>query len=144
MGIFSFVAGTPITIWRLGTLPLLNGEKIVLRILPELQRRSSLAALGFTEENQSALLTLLEKARGMVVITGPTNSGKTTTLYACLKQLAAQGQLVYTIEDPIEAVLPEVQQMQVNALSGFSFAAGLRGMLAQRSGRDRGGRIARC
>lgn len=114
---------------RLGTLPLLNGEKIVLRILPELQRRSSLAALGFTEENQSALLTLLEKARGMVLITGPTNSGKTTTLYACLKQLAAQGQLVYTIEDPIEAVLPEVQQMQVNALSGFSFAAGLRGML---------------
>lgn len=101
----------------------------MLRILPELQRRSSLAALGFTEENQSALLTLLEKARGMVVITGPTNSGKTTTLYACLKQLAAQGQLVYTIEDPIEAVLPEVQQMQVNALSGFSFAAGLRGML---------------
>ena len=60
----------------------------------------------------------------MVLITGPTNSGKTTTLYACLKQLAAQGQLVYTIEDPIEAVLPEVQQMQVNALSGFSLQQG--------------------
>ena len=102
---------------RLGTLPLLNGEKIVLRILPELQRRSSLAALGFTEENQSALLTLLEKARGMVVITGPTNSGKTTTLYACLKQLAAQG---------------------------FFFCSRAARYAAQRSGRDRGGRIARC
>ena len=114
---------------RLGTLPLLDGEKVVLRILPEMQRRSSLGALGFTADNAAALQALLAQEHGLVLITGPTNSGKTTTLYACLKQLAAQGKLVYTIEDPIEAVLPEVQQMQVNALSGFTFAAGLRGIL---------------
>ncbi|MEE0511376.1 MAG: ATPase, T2SS/T4P/T4SS family [Peptococcaceae bacterium] len=114
---------------RLGTLPLLDGEKIVLRILPEQQRRTSLAALGYSEDHAAKLTGLLRQARGLVLITGPTNSGKTTTLYACLRQLSNQGALVYTIEDPVEAVLPEVQQMQVNARSGFDFAAGLRGIL---------------
>lgn len=114
---------------RLGTLPLLDGEKVVLRILPEHQRRSSLAELGFSDANAAHLLRLLHQAKGLFLITGPTNSGKTTTLYACLRQLSAQGRLVYTIEDPVEAVLPEVQQMQVNLRSGFSFAAGLRGIL---------------
>lgn len=114
---------------RLSTLPLFPGEKVVLRILPEKQRKGTLAALGFSEKNATVLGEVLTRARGMVLITGPTNSGKTTTLYACLKQLATQGLLVYTIEDPIEAVLPEVQQMQVNARSGFTFAEGLRGIL---------------
>lgn len=114
---------------RLGTLPLLEGEKIVLRILPEQQRRKSLSVLGFSDANAARLLRLLHQAKGLFLITGPTNSGKTTTLYACLRQLSAQGRLVYTIEDPVEAVLPEVQQMQVNLRSGFSFAAGLRGIL---------------
>lgn len=114
---------------RLGTLPLYSGEKVVLRILPEAQRRTSLAALGFGEEDSENLLRVLTHERGLVLITGPTNSGKTTTLYACLKHLGAQGELVYSIEDPIEAVLGEVQQMQVNVRSGFTFAAGLRGIL---------------
>lgn len=114
---------------RLGTLPLLDGEKVVLRILPERQRRSSLAELGYSSEHASQLLSALTEDKGLVLITGPTNSGKTTTLYACLKHLSERGQLVYTIEDPIEAVLPDVQQMQVNVRSGFDFAAGLRGIL---------------
>lgn len=114
---------------RLGTLPLLDGEKVVLRILPERQRRSSLAELGYSPEHAAQLLAALTQDKGLVLITGPTNSGKTTTLYACLKHLSEGGQLVYTIEDPIEAVLPEVQQMQVNVRSGFDFAAGLRGIL---------------
>lgn len=115
---------------RLGTLPLYDGEKIVLRILPEAQRRGSLEALDFTTAYAAKMSAFLTGgARGLVLITGPTNSGKTTTLYACLSQISAAGRLVYTIEDPIEAVLPEVQQMQVNARSGFSFAVGLRGIL---------------
>lgn len=114
---------------RLGTLPLLDGEKVVLRILPEHQRRSSLAELRYSSEHASQLLATLTQDKGLILITGPTNSGKTTTLYACLKHLSENGQLVYTIEDPIEAVLPEVQQMQVNVRSGFDFAAGLRGIL---------------
>lgn len=115
---------------RLGTLPLRDGERIALRILPAAQRRETLRSLGFTAQDASWLESILTTGdRGLVLITGPTNSGKTTTLYACLKQLSAQTQMVYTIEDPVEAVLPDVQQMQVNEQSGFSFAKGLRGIL---------------
>ena len=114
---------------RLGTLPLLNGEKIVMRVLPEQQRLTTFTALGFDASQVVTLKAILKKRQGLVLITGPTNSGKTTTLYACLQALAQTGALVYTIEDPVEVVLPEVQQMQVNNRSGFSFAAGLRGIL---------------
>lgn len=114
---------------RLGTLPLLDGEKIVIRILPEQQRLQTLDILGFTREQCQTMECLLHQGQGMLLITGPTNSGKTTTLYACLNRLAEEGKLVYTIEDPVEAVLSQVQQSQVNVRSGYSFAEGLRGML---------------
>lgn len=114
---------------RLATLPLFTGEKVVLRVLPEEQRRADWAALGFAPAQAAQLEEVLRARHGLVLITGPTNSGKTTTLYACLKQLGKGGALVYSIEDPIEAVLPEVQQMQVNGRSGFTFATGLRGIL---------------
>lgn len=114
---------------RLATLPLLEGEKIVVRILPVRQRLSRLSELGFLADKEALMRGLLEKRQGLLLITGPTNSGKTTTLYACLGVLAASGALVYTIEDPVEAMLPQVQQSQVNARSGYTFAQGLRGIL---------------
>lgn len=114
---------------RLGTLPLLDGEKIVIRILPEKNRHADLAALGFTSAQKEALVELLTAGQGLLLITGPTNSGKTTTLYACLRLLAQSGKLVYTIEDPVEAVIAGVQQSQVNVRGGYTFVQGLRGML---------------
>lgn len=128
-GHFSLCAGKDRVHLRLGTLPLYHNEKIVMRILPETQRYTSLETLGFSVENAALVRALLSVEQGLFLITGPTNSGKTTTLYACLRQLAQQDAVVYTIEDPIEAVLPEVQQMQVNVRSGFTFAEGLRGIL---------------
>lgn len=114
---------------RLGTLPLLEGEKMVIRILPEQSRYTTLDDLGFMTAQKNALIALLKKRQGLLLITGPTNSGKTTTMYACLEVLAQAGNLVYTIEDPVEAVINGVQQSQVNVLGGYSFAQGLRGML---------------
>lgn len=114
---------------RLGTLPLREGEKIVIRILPEMQQISSLEALGFQTEQMQQLTNVLEKQQGLLLITGPTNSGKTTTLYALLHTLSTKNQMIYTIEDPIEAILPNIEQMQVNNKSGFHFATGLRGIL---------------
>ncbi|MDO4281082.1 MAG: ATPase, T2SS/T4P/T4SS family [Peptococcaceae bacterium] len=114
---------------RLSTLPLHSGEKLVMRILPEAQRFADFSELGLEATQIETMHRLLARQEGLVLITGPTNSGKTTTLYACLRALAAAGALVYTIEDPIEAFIPGVQQMQVNARGDFDFAAGLRGML---------------
>ena len=114
---------------RVGTLPLLDGEKMVIRILPEKNRHANLEALGFAAEQKAALIELLTMGQGLMLITGPTNSGKTTTLYACLRLLAEAGKLVYTIEDPVEAVIARVQQSQVNVRGGYGFAQGLRGML---------------
>lgn len=114
---------------RLGTLPLYDGEKMVLRLLPEKKRLSSLEDLGFNQAQREVLCHQLEKREGLVLLTGPTGSGKTTTLYACLRQLAEAGSVVYTIEDPLEALVDGVEQMQVNEKSGFGFAQGLRGML---------------
>lgn len=114
---------------RLGTLPLREGEKIVIRLLPTQRQHASLAELGFQRDAIEALERVLQQRQGMVLITGPTNSGKTTTLYALLHGLSAANQMIYTIEDPIEAILPRVQQMQVNVKGGFAFATGLRGIL---------------
>ena len=114
---------------RLGTLPLLGGEKIVIRLLPEQNQHANLEKLGFDALQKKALVELLKTRQGLLLITGPTNSGKTTTLYACLGMLAKEGALVYTIEDPVEAMISGVQQSQVNVRGGYSFAQGLRGML---------------
>lgn len=128
-GHFTLSTGEERVHLRLVTLPLYYNEKIVIRILPEHRGEASFEALGFSAENAAHLRALLHVEQGLLLITGPTNSGKTTTLYACLRQLVQQDAMVYSIEDPIEAMVPEVQQMQVNARSGFTFAKGLRGML---------------
>ena len=119
------------TLWqmRAATLPLAQGEKAVIRLLPESQRSRSLTDLGFSAEEAERLLHLIRRPQGLVLLTGPTNSGKTTLLYALLSLLARERRAIYTIEDPIEALLPQVQQMQVNVRAGFTFAAGLRGAL---------------
>ncbi len=114
---------------RLSTMPLYEGEKMVIRVLPEEKRLTELAELGFLKEQEDLVQKVLQKREGLVLFTGPTNSGKTTSLYACLSALAFEGALVYTIEDPIEAVVEGVEQMQVNEKSGLNFARGLRGML---------------
>lgn len=115
--------------FRLATLPLREGEKIVIRVLMEKQRFISLSTLDYLPEEVEALHHYLRNGQGLFLITGPTNSGKTTSLYAMLRYLAEEGKLIYSIEDPIEVVLPQVQQMQVNYKAGFDFAAGLRGIL---------------
>ena len=118
-------------IWqmRAATLPLAAGEKVVIRLLAEEGRTGSLGDLGFSAGQASLLEGLLDRPQGLILLTGPTNSGKTTLLYALLNRLADRRRAIYTIEDPIEAVLPRIQQMQVNIRAGFTFAAGLRGAL---------------
>jgi len=116
---------------RVATSPTIHGEGVVLRILD----RSSLAldfeALGFTSDTRAALMDLLKQPHGIVLVTGPTGSGKTTTLYAALTSLNTQERKVLTIEDPIEYRLAGINQMQVKPTIGLNFATALRSFLRQ-------------
>jgi type II secretory ATPase GspE/PulE/Tfp pilus assembly ATPase PilB-like protein len=113
---------------RISVLPTPAGESVVVRILPN-QMLMSLEELGFRPEDRAILEAIIRKPHGLMFVTGPTGSGKTTTLYACLKTMDAEDRKVITIEDPIEYELEGVIQVQVNAQIGLSFATGLRSML---------------
>ena len=116
---------------RVATLPSLAGEKIVLRLLDHVDAELSLATLGFTSEVIASLQMHLPTTRGLVLVCGPTGSGKTTTLYALLRMLDTDRLNVMSIEDPIEARLPDVTQSAVQESQGFGFAAGVRAILRQ-------------
>ncbi|KKS42659.1 hypothetical protein A3H03_02640 [Candidatus Kuenenbacteria bacterium RIFCSPLOWO2_12_FULL_42_13] len=117
--------------FRVSVIPVFDGEKIVVRLLNESSKILTLEQLGFQDVALSAIKRNIEKPNGMLLVTGPTGSGKTTTLYTVLNLLNKPGVNITTIEDPIEYRLPGVNQSQVNPKIGYTFAAGLRAFLRQ-------------
>ncbi len=116
---------------RVSTVPVAEGERVVLRLLDKDNTLLSMAALGMSSVCQTAFEGLIRESNGMVIVCGPTGSGKTTTLYAALGLLDASRQNILTIEDPIEYRLGDIGQIQVKPKIGLTFAAGLRHILRQ-------------
>ncbi|WP_227814416.1 GspE/PulE family protein [Nitrogeniibacter aestuarii] len=116
---------------RLSTMPTAFGEKLVLRIFNPDVLLKSFGDLGFSREEESRWRRLFEQPNGIILVTGPTGSGKTTTLYSTLKELAKPEINVCTVEDPIEMVYPHLNQMQVQPNIGLDFASGVRTLLRQ-------------
>jgi len=117
--------------FRVSSLPTTHGESIVMRILDQTQLRLGLPELGFDGEDQAQLEKLITSPDGMVLVTGPTGSGKTTTLYSCLNHLNHTDRKIITVEDPVEYQLTGVNQVPVHAEIGMTFATALRAMLRQ-------------
>ena len=117
--------------FRVSTLPTLFGEKIVIRILDPSSARMGIEALGYEPEEKTRLLTAIERPYGMILVTGPTGSGKTVSLYTCLNLLNKPGVNISTAEDPSEINLPGVNQVNVNEKAGLTFAVALRAFLRQ-------------
>jgi type IV pilus assembly protein PilB len=116
---------------RVSSMPTLLGEKLVMRILDKENLRVRLEDLGFREETMTSFRRILEQPHGLVLVTGPTGSGKTTTLYSALDLLRSPEVNILTVEDPVEYQLDLVNQIQVNEGIGFSFARALRSILRQ-------------
>ncbi len=116
---------------RVSILPVFDGEKIVMRLLPETARAYTLEALGIRGETLERIQDNLRKPVGMILITGPTGCGKTTTLYAMMEILNQPGVNISTIEDPVEYRMPRINQTQVNPKIGLTFASGLRSLVRQ-------------
>jgi len=116
---------------RFSCIPTVYGERLVLRLLDQSTTQLSLDEIGMMPEMQAELLDLVERPTGIILVTGPTGSGKTTTLYAALSRVDRSSRNVMTIEDPVEYHLDGISQMQVNAKRGVTFAAGLRALLRQ-------------
>ncbi len=116
---------------RVSTLPSINGEKVVVRLLPEAEEITPLEKLGLEPDQLEALVSASTASQGLVLITGPTGSGKTNTLYSLLAEVATRDKNVITLEDPVEIQLPGITQVQVNERAGMTFARGLRSMLRQ-------------
>ena len=117
--------------FRVSTLPTLFGEKIVIRILDPSSARLGIDALGYDAQEKERLLDAIGRPYGMVLVTGPTGSGKTVSLYTCLNLLNKPGVNIATAEDPSEINLPGVNQVNVNEKAGLTFAAALRAFLRQ-------------
>ncbi len=117
--------------FRVSVIPTFDGEKIVIRILNEKAQILSLDQLGFHERAYNVVKRNIEKPHGIILVTGPTGSGKTTTLYTILNMLNTPEVNISTIEDPIEYKMKNVNQSQVNPKIGFTFASGLRSLLRQ-------------
>ena len=116
---------------RISSVPTSYGERIVFRLLDKSARLYRLNEIGLTKENENTLLDLINCSHGIVLVTGPTGSGKTTTLYAGLAELDSEEKMIITIEDPIEYNLDSISQIQVANKKGLTFAAGLRSLLRQ-------------
>ncbi|HEX3159814.1 MAG TPA: GspE/PulE family protein, partial [Gemmatimonadaceae bacterium] len=116
---------------RVSTLPAAHGEKVVIRILDAMQTELAFDALGLLPEDAACIERLIALREGLVLVTGPTGSGKTTTLYTALRCIQQRGVNVVTVEDPVEYRLPGVVQVQVNEKAGLTFAAALRSILRQ-------------
>ncbi|MBL7150155.1 MAG: Flp pilus assembly complex ATPase component TadA [Candidatus Pacebacteria bacterium] len=116
---------------RVSVLPVFNGEKIVMRLLPETAKALTLEGLGLRDEALERVQDNLRKPVGMILITGPTGCGKTTTLYAMMEILNIPGVNISTVEDPIEYRMPRINQTQVNPKIGLTFASGLRSLVRQ-------------
>jgi type IV pilus assembly protein PilB len=116
---------------RISTLPTIHGEKIVMRILDLGSTLTEIENLGFSEHNLNLFQRGIQSAHGIVLITGPTGSGKTTTLYSALSRLNSDEVNIITVEDPVEYQLEGINQVQVNQTTGLSFSKGLRTILRQ-------------
>jgi type IV pilus assembly protein PilB len=117
--------------FRVSTLPTLFGEKIVIRILDPSSAKVGIEALGYEKIEKDRLLKLIQRPYGMVLVTGPTGSGKTVSLYTCLNILNQPGVNISTVEDPAEINLPGVNQVNVNDKAGLTFSAALKSFLRQ-------------
>jgi len=117
--------------FRVSTLPTLFGEKLVIRILDPSSAKLGIEALGYEKVEKERLLKAIERPYGMILVTGPTGSGKTVSLYTCLNILNQPGVNISTVEDPAEINLPGVNQVNVNDKAGLTFAAALRSFLRQ-------------
>ncbi|MEQ1795490.1 MAG: type II secretion system ATPase GspE [Nitrospira sp.] len=116
---------------RVSVLPTSHGERVVLRLLEKENRLLNLTEMGFSTDRLSSIQQLIQLAHGIILVTGPTGSGKTTTLYAALSQINAPDKNIITVEDPVEYQLLGIGQMQVNPKINLTFAAGLRSILRQ-------------
>ena len=116
---------------RVSTLPTQFGEKVVIRLLDSKRAQVTMEQLGLTSENQHAFQSMLSRAQGMILVTGPTGSGKSSTLYTALNWVKSPTKNIITVEDPIEYQLDGVNQVQINSKAGVTFAAGLRSILRQ-------------
>jgi type IV pilus assembly protein PilB len=116
---------------RVSIVPTTNGESVVMRILDKSSLRLGLADLGFFSDDQETFERLITLPDGIILVTGPTGSGKTTTLYACLNYINRPDRKIITVEDPVEYELPGINQVMVKEEIGMTFAAALRSMLRQ-------------
>ena len=116
---------------RVSIVPTSNGESVVMRILDKSSLRLGLSDLGFLSDDQEVLENLITLPDGIILVTGPTGSGKTTTLYACLNFINRPDRKIITVEDPVEYELPGINQVMVKEDIGMTFAAALRAMLRQ-------------
>ena len=117
--------------FRVSTLPTLYGEKIVIRVLDGSSARLGIEALGYEPQEKDRLLACIVRPYGMILVTGPTGSGKTVSLYTCLHMLNQPGVNISTVEDPAEINMPGVNQVNVNDKAGLNFAAALKSFLRQ-------------
>ena len=116
---------------RVSIVPTYHGENCVMRLLSDKAESYTLESLGFGESDRAKILEAIKKPNGMILATGPTGSGKTTTLYTLIKMLNSPEVSIVTIEDPIEYAVSDIEQIQVNSKSGLTFANGLRSILRQ-------------
>lgn len=130
-GRFGMTAADRAVDLRVSTLPTVHGEKVVIRILDQHGWDMSLENIGLTDEQQNLLTKELQATEGMILITGPTGSGKTSTLYAALKTIITPEKNIVTVEDPVEYALPTVNQVQVNEKTGLTFPMCLRALMRQ-------------
>lgn len=125
------ISKTKVFDFRVNTLPTVHGEKVVLRILDSSAAKLDLATLGFTEEQLALYKLIVHRPYGMVLITGPTGSGKTVTLYSALNTLNTPAKNISSVEDPVEIQLPGITQVNINEKAGMDFAGTLRAFLRQ-------------
>lgn len=130
-GRFNFKFGKEEVDVRVSTLPTVHGEKVVMRLLKKTGGMPTLADLGFIGPSLKNLETAITRPHGIILVTGPTGSGKTTTLYSILSRLNSSMVNIVTIEDPVEYELAGVNQVQINPTAGLTFATGLRAFLRQ-------------
>ena len=116
---------------RVSTMPSSHGERVVMRVLDKDTGKQQTSDLGMPEKTKEQLLDLISRPHGIILVTGPTGSGKTTTLYSALQQMDRQQRNIMTVEDPVEYDLPGISQTQINLRAGMTFARGLRAILRQ-------------
>ncbi|WP_134700010.1 GspE/PulE family protein [Ammoniphilus sp. YIM 78166] len=130
-GRFEFDTGLKRIDIRISSLPTIHGEKLVLRLLDPANANREIDNIGFSEQNLSLFKKMIAAPYGLILITGPTGSGKTTTLYSALRYLNRDDVNIVTVEDPVEYQLNGVNQVQVNPSAGLSYSTGLRSILRQ-------------